>query len=175
MKNFFRHKFLFLSFKQFLSTALITLPIIIDVSPSLAQRNLSIEVLSDECRTITSEVFNQIRRYQPTREHFEKTSVDVARDYKGNYSIGFSALSGEFGSGERERVMLQIAQRLAPFCPQVALVSFSGPTWSDWTMRRDGFSRIHYKDEQFPGDWDFYWNWNKLPFDYDPLKNYFPD
>ncbi len=143
-------------------------------SQAFAHETVSLQNLSEPCRTAVSRVFADIKKHQPTREHFEKTSVKVDRDYKGNYSINFSALSGDFGPGELEEQMVRISKRLASSCPQVALISFSGPTWSNWTIRRDGFSRRHHKyDEQFPGDVDFYWNWNKLPFDYDPLKDYF--
>jgi hypothetical protein len=175
MKSIFKYQIYVLRNKFFFGlTILITLVMLQPIA--FAHTSVSRQKLSKQCQKVVSREFAKIKKHQPTSKHVKNTSFDVSKDYKGNYSIGFSALSGEFGSGELEEQMIRISQRIAPKCPQVALISFSGPTWSNWTMRRDNFTRRHHKyDDRFPGDVDFYWNWNKLPFNYDPLKNYFPN
>ncbi len=175
MKFIFKHQIHTLKNNFFFGlTISITLVMLQEIA--LARNPASLQNLSKDCQKVVSKEFTKIKKHPPTSEHVKNTSFDVSKDYKGNYSIGFSALSGKFGAGELEEQMIRISQRIAPKCPQVALISFSGSTWSKWTMRRDGFTRGHHKyDDRFPGDVDFYWNWNKLPFNYDPLKNYFPD
>lgn len=155
---------------------LVAFPLLILLdSMAVAHEDVSINTLTKPCRTVVMNEFTKIRNYQSTPELLNNTSLTVSKDFKGHYAISFSAMSGEFGAGDRQ-AMINISRRINSECPQVALISFSGSTWSNWTMRRDGFSRVHHKyDDNYSGDVDFYWNWDKLPFDYDPKHDYFPN
>jgi hypothetical protein len=97
---------------------------------------------------------------------------DISKDGEGNVELGWSSLSGDFFAdpdGEK-----RAAQAIGKACPTVALVVFSGPTGGTerWYIRRDGFAVRHFRDSGMPGDEDKYWNWDAIPADYDPGKDY---
>lgn len=88
-------------------------------------------------------------------------------------SIGWSRLSGEFYpsgySGE-----MNASRSIGASCPSVAVVVFSGATGGTerWYIRRNKFTITHRRDSGYPGDFDKYWGWDTIPFNYDPKINY---
>jgi len=144
-----------------------------------------IQRLSSKCRENILKVHNEIKTN--LRKIFNKNSnsdfetratLSIDRDYKGNFSVHFSNAHAQFGSvyGEKQdKNIIYISNRLAPHCPEVQMFAFnSAGSWLAWTLRKTNFKQIHGRGSGLPGDYDKYWNWNKLPLDYNPYKNYFP-
>lgn len=152
-----------------------------------------IKLLSPRCRKEVLRVHYEIKANlrevfkgdpELSKEDYDfvtKAHLSTGQDYKGNFNVHFSNAQAQFGSGydDKEetqlRNIIRISNRLAPYCPEVQMFSFqSAGSWLRWTLRRTKFQKIHGKSSTYPGDYDKYWNWNKLPLDYDPNKDYFP-
>jgi hypothetical protein len=103
----------------------------------------------------------------------ELSGPEAHRDCNGDLTISWSARSGEFFRGGEGSETLA-AQAIAEACPSVAIVVYYGPTGGSahWYIRRDKFAVRHSRDSGMPGDEDKYWNWDTLPVDYDPQKDY---
>ncbi len=129
--------------------------------------DVAFEDLSAECKTA-------IEANAPNAaEEFD--GPNVSKDARGDLSIGWASLSGAFfkeADGEAGA-----AQAIAKGCPAVAKVIFSGATGGTerWYIRHDGYAVRHFRDSGMPGDYDSYFGWETVPFDYDPNKDYLPD
>jgi hypothetical protein len=146
-----------------------------------------IQRLSSKCRENILKVHNEIktnlRKIFNTNSNYDfetRATLSIGRDYKGNFSVHFYNAQAQFGSGyedgeKQDKNIIYISNRLAPHCPEVQMFAFnSAGSWLAWTLRKTNFKQIHGRGSGLPGDYDKYWNWNKLPLDYNPYKNYFP-
>jgi hypothetical protein len=135
------------------------------MSPVLsAPRPAPLSALPVECRTA-------IRRHGPGPSS-AVDGPDLFLDDHGDLSIGWSSRTNAFfASASMESTA---ARGIGTACPKVAIVVFSGPTGGTerWYIRRDGFSVRHSRDSGLPGDASKYWNWETVPFDYDPGRSY---
>ena len=103
------------------------------------------------------------------------TGPEVHKDKNGDLSVAWSSKSGTFYQGEEPDASFRYASRqIGAKCNRVHNVIFSGPTGGSerWLIRRDGFTELHYRDSGYPGDKIKYWNWETVPFSYDPRKTY---
>ncbi|TVQ23323.1 MAG: hypothetical protein EA367_02525 [Leptolyngbya sp. DLM2.Bin15] len=97
----------------------------------------------------------------------------IARTHDGYVSLYWSHIDGQFYDVIDGEIIA--AQAIGEACPDVWMVIFHGGTGASlrWLMRGTGFAVRHGRDSGLPGDFDKYWNWDKMPTDYDPNRDYF--
>jgi len=99
----------------------------------------------------------------------------LGRDESGDMEIGWSGPFDFYPHGTNGEMSAASAIGIA--CPSIVRVTFSGGTGdsSRWYIRHSRFAIRHSRDSGYPGDYDVYWHWNSIPFNYDPEIDYFPD
>jgi len=100
---------------------------------------------------------------------------DIYVDDNNDISIGWRSLPGQFYPSDTSGEM-NAARAIGAACPRVVKVVFSGSTGGSqrWYIRRNKFTIRHSRDSGYPGDYDLYWAWDKIPFNYDPNQDYGP-
>lgn len=128
---------------------------------------IGLEKLDPKCR-------EAIRLHSPKgNQTYPVHGPTVFIDDNSDVSIGWSRQTGNFyptnTSGE-----MNAARAIGYACPKVAIVVFSGATGGTerWYIRRNKFTIRHSRDSGYPGDYDKYWGWDTIPFNYDPNKDY---
>ena len=99
----------------------------------------------------------------------------LGRDESGDMEIAWSGPFDFYPRGTAGEMSAAFA--IGSACPSIVRVSFSGGTGgsSRWYIRRNNFAIRQSRDSGYPGDYDVYWHWDSIPFNYDPEIDYFPD
>lgn len=105
----------------------------------------------------------------------DSTFLGVSETHDGYLQIGWMHDQNMFYPSFDEESLA--AQEIGGKCSEIWYLNFRGGTGGGlrWYMRSTGFKVRHFRGSGYPGDYDRYWHWDKIPSNYDPEKDYFPE